>query len=144
MRNLDVPESRIDEVRAGLNNPRTIDWASPATGVIAKNVIEGQRVVAGDELFRIADHSSVWVVAEVAEADAAAIKVGMPAAVTLRALPNEPHEGKVSFIYPEMMKETRTVSVRIECRTPTARSRPECTPMSCFAWAMAKPGACGP
>jgi Cu(I)/Ag(I) efflux system membrane fusion protein len=116
LRNLDVPDSRIDEVRSSLTNPRTIDWASPATGdVIEKNVIEGQRVMAGDELFRIADHSRVWVVAEVAEADIAAIKVGSPATVTLRALANEPHEGTVSFIYPEMMKpETRTISVRIE------------------------------
>jgi Cu(I)/Ag(I) efflux system membrane fusion protein len=116
LRNLDVPDSRIDEVRSSLTNPRTIDWASPATGdVIEKNVIEGQRVMAGDELFRIADHSRVWVVAEVAEADNAAIKVGSPATVTLRALANEPHEGTVSFIYPEMMKpETRTISVRIE------------------------------
>ena len=46
----------------------------------------------------------------------------MPAAVTLRALPNEPHEGKVSFIYPEMMKmETRTVSVRIELPNPDGK-----------------------
>ena len=126
LRNLDVPESRIDEVRASLANPRTIDWASPATGdVIAKNVIEGQRVVAGDELFRIADHSSVWVVAEVAEADIAAIEVGMPATVTLRALSGEPHEGTVSFIYPEMMKpETRTISVRIELPNPDGKIKP--------------------
>jgi membrane fusion protein, copper/silver efflux system len=123
LRNLDVPESRIEEVRASLTNPRTLDWASPAKGdVITKNVIEGQRVMAGDELFRIADHSNVWVVAEVAEADIGAIKVGMPATVTLRALPGEPHEGKVSFIYPEMMKmETRTVSVRIELPNPDGK-----------------------
>ena len=70
LRNLDVPEARIDEVRKTMTNPRTIDWASPATGdVIEKNVIQGQRVAAGDELFRIADHFRVWVVAEVAEAD---------------------------------------------------------------------------
>jgi Cu(I)/Ag(I) efflux system membrane fusion protein len=125
LRNLDVPESRIDEVRTSLTNPRTIDWASPATGdVIEKNVIEGQRVMAGDELFRIADHGHVWVVAEVAEADIAAIKVGMPATVTLRALANEPHEGEVSFIYPEMMKpETRTISVRIELPNPDGKIR---------------------
>jgi Cu(I)/Ag(I) efflux system membrane fusion protein len=123
LRNLDVPESRIEQVRASLTNPRTLDWASPAKGdVITKNVIEGQRVMAGDELFRIADHSNVWVVAEVAEADIGAIKVGMPATVTLRALPGEPHEVKVSFIYPEMMKmETRTVSVRIELPNPDGK-----------------------
>ena len=123
LRNLDVPQSRIDEVRNSLTNPRTIDWASPATGdVIEKNVIEGQRVMAGDELFRIADHARVWVVAEIAEADIAAIKVGSPATVTLRALADEPHEGEVSFIYPEMMKpETRTISVRIELPNPDGK-----------------------
>jgi Barrel-sandwich domain of CusB or HlyD membrane-fusion len=43
LRNLDVPDSRIDEVRNSLTNPRTIDWASPATGdIIEKKVIEGQ------------------------------------------------------------------------------------------------------
>jgi membrane fusion protein, copper/silver efflux system len=116
LRNLDVPEARIDEVRKTMTNPRTLDWASPATGdVIEKDVIEGQRVAAGDELFRIADHSRIWVVAEVAEADIAMITVGMSATVTLRAFPSEPHDGVVTFIYPEMMKpETRTVSVRIE------------------------------
>jgi Cu(I)/Ag(I) efflux system membrane fusion protein len=125
LRNLGVPDARIDEVRNSLTNPRTIDWASPATGdVIEKKVIEGQRVAAGDELFRIADHANVWVVAEVAEADIAAIKVGSPATVTLRASAGEPHEGVVSFIYPEMMKpETRTISVRIELPNPDGNIR---------------------
>ena len=87
LRNLDVPDSRIDEVRKTMTNPRTIDWASPATGdIVEKKVIEGQRVAAGDELFRIADHARVWVVAEVAEADIGEIKVGMRATVTLQGL----------------------------------------------------------
>ena len=55
----------------------------------------------------------------------AAIKVGVPATVTLRALPNEPREGTVSFIYPEMMKlETRTISVRIELPNPDGKIKP--------------------
>jgi Cu(I)/Ag(I) efflux system membrane fusion protein len=126
LRNLDIPDSRIEEVRKTLTNPRTIDWASPATGdVVEKKVIQGQRVMAGDELFRIADHSSVWVVAEVAEADIGEIKVGMPANVTLRAFPAEPHDGAVSFIYPEMMNpETRTITVRIELDNPDGKIKP--------------------
>ena len=126
LRNLDVPDSRIEEVRKTIANPRTLDWASPATGdIVEKKVIEGQRVMAGDELFRIADHSSVWVVAEVAEADVAAIKVGMRATVTLRAFSTTPHEGVVTFIYPEMLKpETRTVSVRIELPNPDGLMKP--------------------
>ncbi len=125
LRNLDVPDSRIEEVRKTMTNPRTLDWASPATGdVIKKGVIEGQRVVAGDELFRIADHSHVWIVAEVAESDIGAIKVGMPVTVTLRSSSTEPREGVVTFIYPEMMKpETRTISVRIELPNPDGQMK---------------------
>jgi membrane fusion protein, copper/silver efflux system len=125
LRNLAVPDGRIDEVRTTMTNPRTIDWASPAAGdVIAKNVIEGQRVAAGDELFRIAEHSRVWVVAEIAESDIANVKVGSKATVTLRAFSTEPHQGVVTFIYPEMMKpETRTVSVRIELDNPDGQMK---------------------
>jgi Cu(I)/Ag(I) efflux system membrane fusion protein len=126
LRNLDVPESRIEEVRKSMSNPRTIDWPSPATGdVIEKRAIQGQRVAAGDELFRIADHSRVWVIADIAEADIAAVTLGMPATVTLRAFPSEAQEGEVTFIYPELMKpETRTVSVRIEMPNPDGKMRP--------------------
>jgi Cu(I)/Ag(I) efflux system membrane fusion protein len=125
LRNLGVPQSRIDEVRKTQTNPRTLDWPSPATGdVIEKMVINGQRVMAGDQLYRIADHSRVWVIADVAESDIAAIKVGMRATVTLRAAPAQPVEGKVTFIYPVLKPETRTVSVRIELANPDGLMKP--------------------
>jgi Cu(I)/Ag(I) efflux system membrane fusion protein len=126
LRNLDVPDSRIDEVRKTMTNPRTIAWASPATGdVVEKKVIQGQRVAAGDELFRIADHSRVWVIAEVAEADSGEIRVGTHATVTLRAFVGEPQNGVVSFIYPEMISpKTRTVTARIELPNPDGKMKP--------------------
>src|SRR5258707_9539959 len=64
LRNLAVPESRIKEVRETGANPRTLDWPSPATGdVVEKKVVNGQRGKAGDELYRITDHSHVWGIA---------------------------------------------------------------------------------
>lgn len=122
LRNLGVPESRIDEVRKTGANPRTIDWPSPASGVVlSKRVINGQRVAAGDELYRIADLSSVWVIANVAEADLAAIKLGSRALVTFRAYPTQAVEGQVTLIYPEVKTETRTARVRIELPNPDGR-----------------------
>lgn len=119
MRNLDVPESRIRAVSEGNANPRTIDWPSPMTGVvIEKRVIEGQRAQAGDELFRIADLGTVWLVAEVPEQDVHAIRVGDRAVVRLRALPGEAREGRVAFIYHHLKAETRTARVRIELPNP--------------------------
>lgn len=122
LRNLGVPQSRIDEVRATNSNPRTIDWPSPATGdVIVKNVINGQRVTAGEELYRIVDHSRVWVIADVAEADSGEIVVGTPVTVTLRSDASRPLKGDVSFVYPELTPATRTVPVRIELDNPEGR-----------------------
>ncbi|ODA66565.1 Cation efflux system protein CusB precursor [Methyloligella halotolerans] len=126
LRNLDVPQSRIDEVIETKKNPRTLDWPAPATGhVMSKNVLKGQFVEAGDELFRIANTDHVWVVAEVAEADIGEVAVGTPATVILRAFPNKPHEGKVTFVYPHMTNmQTRTVPVRIELPNPDGEMLP--------------------
>ncbi len=115
LRNLAAPESRIEEVRAKGVNPRTIDWMAPATGtVIDKKIVNGQRVMPGEELYRIADLSHMWAIAEVSELDLAAIKVGMHAEVTLRAYASQPVSGVVTFIYPDLRPETRTARVRIE------------------------------
>jgi membrane fusion protein, copper/silver efflux system len=122
LRNLGVPEIRIREVRESKANARTIDWPAPTNGtVIVKKIINGQRVVAGDELYRIADLSQVWVIADVAESDLANIKVGTRAEVTFRAYPAQPIEGEVTFIYPEVRPETRTIRVRIEVLNPEER-----------------------
>jgi Cu(I)/Ag(I) efflux system membrane fusion protein len=119
LRNLGVPESRIEEVRKTGANPRTIDWPAPANGsVISKRVINGQRVAAGDELYRIADLSTMWVIADVAEADIAMIRLGTRALVTFRAYRAAPVEGRVTLIYPEVRSETRTARVRIEIPNP--------------------------
>ena len=66
---------------------------------------------------------SVWVIADVAEADIPSIKVGTPATVTLRSDQAAPVEGKVTFIYPELTAETRTVPVRIELPNPEQRMK---------------------
>jgi Cu(I)/Ag(I) efflux system membrane fusion protein len=126
LRNLGVPESHIRKVLETHTNLRTVDWLAPISGdVIEKHVINGQRVQAGAELYRIADHSHVWIIADVAESDLPAIKIGMHSTVTVRAYMAQPMEGKVTFIYPELKSETRTAQVRIELPNPDDRLKVE-------------------
>ncbi len=126
LRNLGVPEARIREVRDTGANPRTLDWPAPAGGtVISKRIINGQRVTAGDELYRIADLSKVWVIADVAEGDVADISLGMRATMTFRAYRSQPVDGVVTFIYPEVRPETRTARVRIEVQNSDERLKPD-------------------
>ena len=119
LRNLGIPESRIREVRETGGNPRTIDWPAPATGtVITKRIVNGQRVAAGEELYRIADLTQLWVIADVSEHDIAAIKIGTRASLLFHAYMDREVEGTVTFIYPELKPETRTARVRIEIPNP--------------------------
>jgi Cu(I)/Ag(I) efflux system membrane fusion protein len=76
-------------------------------------------------LFRIADHSLVWVMADVAEGDIGALKPDQPVKVTTRAHPGRVFTGKVAVVYPHLMKETRTVRVRIELPNPDLALLPD-------------------
>jgi membrane fusion protein, copper/silver efflux system len=122
LRNLGVPESRMREIQQGGAVPRTIEWPAPSDGtVIEKKVVNGQRVMPGEELYRIIDLSTLWVIAEVTEQDVALVTLGNPATVTFRAFANQPIEGHVTFVYPDLKPETRTARVRIEIRNPGGR-----------------------
>src|SRR6266849_1265269 len=95
LRSLGMPESRIREIQEGGAVRRSIEWPAPASGtVLEKKAINGQRVMAGDELYRIADLSIVWVIAEVPERDIGAVAVGSPAPVTFPAFHSQPLEGQ--------------------------------------------------
>jgi len=145
LRNLAVPESRIREVREKGVNPRTLDWPAPATGdVIEKKIINGQRVQAGQELYRIADHSHLWVIADVAEADLPAIKMATRATVMVRAYAAQAIEGEVTFIYPELRAETRTARVRIEIPNPDGRLKVDMYADVVFQTGAAEPVAAVP
>src|SRR2546430_6704950 len=126
LRSLGMPEARIREIQESGKVSRTIEWPAPASGtVLEKKVVSGQRIMPGDELYRIADLSTVWAIAEVPERDIGSISLGSAATVTLRAFPSQPIEGRVTFIYPELRPETRTARVRIELPNPDGRLKPD-------------------
>src|SRR5260370_32100452 len=86
--NLDVPEAAITAIEKTRNVPTSIEWTVPRDGIVLeRNAIEGMRVQPGGVLFRIADHSMIWALIDVAERDLGAISIGQPATVTTRSLP---------------------------------------------------------
>ena len=98
---------------------------SPITGVIAElGVREGMTVMAGTALFRIVDLSSVWVSAEVPEAQAAWLVPGSRVDARVPAVPGQVFVGRVGAILPDVNPVTRTVRARIELANPGARLKP--------------------
>jgi membrane fusion protein, copper/silver efflux system len=102
------------------------DWPSPITGfVLTKSAIEGQMAKAGEELFRIADLSHMWVIADVPEAELGRIEIGAMATISFRTFPDEPRVGRVTFLLHELDARTRTGKVRIEVDNPGHRLKHE-------------------
>jgi membrane fusion protein, copper/silver efflux system len=117
--NLDVPEAAIAVIEKSRNVPTSIEWTAPRDGIVLeRNAIEGMRVQPGGVLFRIADHSVIWALIDVAERDLGAISIGQPATVKARSFPGREFSGKVEVIYPEINKETRTARIRVELSNP--------------------------
>ncbi len=126
LENLGVPRSHIRSITTNGPLATTIDWPSPVDGTIMeKMVIEGERAEAGRALFKIADLSHVWIMAEIAEQDLGTFRAGAKATVTLSAMPGETITGEVAFIYPDLAKETRTGRIRIELPNLDGRLKPE-------------------
>ncbi|WOH63274.1 efflux RND transporter periplasmic adaptor subunit [Bradyrhizobium sp. BWA-3-5] len=117
--NLDVPEAAIVSIEKGRNVPIGVEWTSPRDGIVLeRNVTEGMRAQPGDVLFRIADHSVVWAIIDVAERDLGALAVGQRAVVRARSFPGKEFSGKINVIYPQITKETRTARVRVQLSNP--------------------------
>jgi Cu(I)/Ag(I) efflux system membrane fusion protein len=115
----------IEEIRNAGRPLRSLTFHVPRDGtVLEKPALVGMRFSSGDTLFRTADLSIVWVMAQVAENDIALISEGQVAEVSLKAYPGEKRSGKVERIYPELNPATRTVPVRIVLPNQEGRLRP--------------------
>ena len=119
LRQYGVPSSAIEEMRRTKLTTRFIPITATLGGtVMEKPALEGMHFAAGDTLFKTADLSTVWVMAQVSERDLPGLKPGQTAKISFRDNPSQSFEGKVAFIYPDVNADTRTTQVRIIVANP--------------------------
>jgi membrane fusion protein, copper/silver efflux system len=121
----DIGEEQINEFfsTGKINTKLTI--YSPSHGhVIKKYQREGNFVDEGTPLYDVADLSTVWIEAQVYEADQAFLRLNQLATATTLSLPNQEFGGKVSFIFPHLDENTRTLGVRLETPNADHKLRP--------------------
>ncbi len=111
----DVPPSFLAELAKTGKVQRAVTLVAPVSGyVTAKEVLEGQRIEAGMELFTVTDLSRVWVEADVYEYEARDLKPGVEATLALPYDPGKDFTAKVAYVQPVLNPETRTLKVRFE------------------------------
>jgi Cu(I)/Ag(I) efflux system membrane fusion protein len=111
----DIPESEISSLEERGEPKKTLTIYSPADGIVAEKTVEkGQNVMAGTTMFRIADLSTVWILADVYQSELPWVKPGQSADIQLSYLPGKIYHGRITYIYPYLAEETKTVKVRAE------------------------------
>ena len=121
----DIPEGEIASIERTGEVQRTLTFRSSAGGyVLEKNVVAGQKIMAGDVLYRVVDLGSVWVDGQVFEQDLATVRVGQIVHADFQALPGEHRMGRISYIYPTINPETRTARVRVVLPNADLRLKP--------------------
>lgn len=81
--------------------------------IIDKPIVAGSAFMAGQRLLRVADLSRLWVEAQVYDYELPLVKVGMPVSVVLPERGERTYPARVTFIYPFMDSDSRTVRVRV-------------------------------
>jgi Cu(I)/Ag(I) efflux system membrane fusion protein len=125
LKNWDISEQQVKALAKSGEARRTMTFRSPVSGIVTeKKALQGMRFMPGDMLYQVADLSSVWVFADVFEQDIALVKSGAKARIKINAYPDQEFEGIVTYVYPTLKSETRTIQVRVELPNPGQLLKP--------------------
>jgi Cu(I)/Ag(I) efflux system membrane fusion protein len=125
LRNLGMGEAQINKLEQNRQYMENVDITSPADGIIlARGVSYGQRFERGKELYRIADLSRVWILADIFENEAQFFKPGSTVRVTLPHQ-NRTFTARVSNAVPQFDNVSRTLKVRLEADNPGTALLPD-------------------
>jgi len=125
LRNLGMTDDQIKRLGDSKRIPDNIEISSPVDGfIISRNIAPGLRFDRGIELYRVADLSHVWVLADIFEDEAQYFHPGAVARITI------PNSGKmltakVSDVLPQVDPTTRTLKLRLEVDNPGFALRPD-------------------
>ncbi len=120
----DISEDQIERLKTSGKITRTMTIKAPARGsVTEKMVVEGQKIEAGETLFKIIDHSTVWVYGEIYEHELPYVKIGESASLYPSYASQDKYRGRIEHVYshlgsiryvPEGSTEIRTAKIRFE------------------------------
>lgn len=113
------PESNHSE-----NYLARFEILAPISGlIISKEIAQGRTLKKDQEIFTIADVSTVWTAITAYPKDLNIVKVGQTASISATAF-NVTGEGEVTYISTLIGEQTRTATIRIELDNKEGKWRP--------------------
>ena len=121
----DVAEQDIDAIAKADRPPKDIPIRSPASGHLEdKTIVQGSAVQPMMKLMQVADHTKMWLEAQIYQDQIPLIKIGQEVRATIDGMPEQSWKGAITFIYPHVDHMTRTLAVRITLDNPDFALKP--------------------
>jgi cobalt-zinc-cadmium efflux system membrane fusion protein len=120
--------AEIDALEASSSMGSAATIAAPIAGVVVdRQVGPGQYLQAGSgtPVFTIADPSSVWLLANVREADAGLVRLGQAVEVRVLAYPTRAFKARVTYVAALVDPVTHRLPVHAEIENRDAALKPE-------------------
>ncbi len=122
----DITDEQIAELEKNGKPQTEMVIEAPLSGIVLeKMVLDGAYITPGMNLYRIADLSTIWILADIYEYEVPLVRVGQAARVTLPYQSGGAYRADVSYIYPILDPVSRTVKVRIAMKNPGHVFKPE-------------------
>jgi membrane fusion protein, copper/silver efflux system len=128
LRYWDIADGQIDELQRAGKITRTLKVLSPVTGIVVTKMsdsLEGVKLAAGMNVYKVADLSSIWASVEVYEDQIRYMQPGRLADITVDAFPNRHWSGKVIYLDPTVSQQSRTLSAFVQIANQDQKLRPQ-------------------
>lgn len=122
--NMGLSEQELQQLEHGshLEGHKYLLRAPLSGTVVSQQIVLGQGVAAGDELFEIVDTSRVWVFANLPIEQARRFQEGDQGQIIPRG--GDPVTARLAYIAPVADATTRTIRVRFDVANPKGRLKP--------------------
>jgi len=122
----DISDEQIKELDTTGKVSKDLTFYSPITGFVTDRKAFPQTSVTPDtELYTVSDLSTVWADADIYEYEVPFVHLGQRVSLTLSYYPGKTYTGTISFIYPTVDPQTRTVKARIQIPNPGFQLKPQ-------------------
>lgn len=125
MRAKGVSEREIERLKRERSVREKLRYYASRDGfVVQLGVREGNFVDLARNLMSIGSLANIWVNVELFESEAGQIEVGQAVALSTASYPGEIWNGTVSYLYPTLITDTRTLRARLEFPNEDGRLKP--------------------
>jgi multidrug efflux pump subunit AcrA (membrane-fusion protein) len=122
----DISDEQIKKLDETGEVTKNLIFYSPTTGFVTDRKAFPQTSVTSDtELYTISDLSTIWANLDVYEYEVPYIHVGQDVELQLSYYPGRKWHGHVSYIYPMVDAQSRTLKVRVQLPNPEMELKPQ-------------------